>query len=114
MLCYLNVVTLLQIHYEPQVEEEREKQFVAQAFAHSMKHGGGSKRSPTKPEDQPTKGKGNRDRRRDREKKRDRVRERDKPREKLDARKLQMLLKQREKSKDPVVHVHAYVIKYVI
>ena len=42
MLCYLNVVTLLQIHYEPQVKEEKEKQFVAQAFAHSMKHGGGS------------------------------------------------------------------------
>ena len=101
-------ITSFQIHHEAKVEEEKEKQFVAQAFAGGMKHGGGSRRGSTKPDDWPGGGKGDRDRDRrdkDRDRDRERDRDRDKPKEKLDARKLQFtLLKQREKSKDPGVH----------
>ena len=93
-----------QIHHEAKVEEEeREKQFVAQAMAGSMKYGGGGggsgrdgRRGSNKPDDWQG-GKGDRDRR---DKGRDRDRDRKKPKEKLDARRLQVLLKQREKSKD--------------
>ena len=92
---------LVQIHHEAKVEEEKEKQFVAQAMAGSMKHGGGGggrdgRRGSNKPDDWQG-GKGDRDRR---DKDRDRDRDREKPKEKLDARRLQVLLKQREKSKD--------------
>ena len=102
MLCF-------QIHHEARLEEEKEKQFVAQAFAGSMKHGGCSKRGSTKPDDWPSRWKGDRDRRdkdRDRERERDRDQERDKPKEKLDARKLMVLLKHREK-KDLAVHTYS-------
>ena len=85
------------------MEEEKEKEFVAQAMAGAMKHGGGgrdSRRGSLKPDDWQG-GKGDRDRRdKDRDRDRDREREREKPKEKLDARKLQVFLKQREKSKD--------------
>ena len=99
-----------QIHHEAKVEEEKEKQFVAQAFAGGMKHGGGSRRGSAKPDDWPGGGKGDRDRDRrdkdrDRDRERDRDRDRDKPKEKLDARKLQVLLKHREK-KDLGVSMH--------
>ena len=80
---------------------------MAQAFAAgSMKHGGGSRRGSTKPDDWPGGGKGDRDRRdKDRDRgERDRDRDRDKPKEKLDARKLQVLLKHREK-KEPGVSI---------
>ena len=90
------------------MEEEKEKQFVAQAMAGSMKHGGGgrdSRRGSLKP-DEWQGGKGDRDRdRRDK----DRDREREKPKEKLDARRLQVLLKHREKSKDSGVSVDLYM-----
>ena len=108
----LDCVTSFQIHHEAKVELEKEKQFVAQAFAAgSMKHGGGSRRGSTKPDDWPGGGKGDRDRdRRDKDRdrgERDRDRDRDKPKEKLDARKLQVLLKHREK-KEPGVSIHIH------
>ena len=111
---YTCSISNFQIHHEAKVEEEKEKQFVAQAFAAgSMKHGGGSRRGSTKPDDWAGGGKGDRDRdRRDKDRDRgdrDRDRDRDKPKEKLDARKLQFtLLKQREKSKDPGVNTCTY------
>ena len=79
------------------MEQEKEKQFVAQAMAGSMKHGGGgrdSRRGSMKP-DEWQGGKGDRDRDR-----RDKDRDREKPKEKLDANRLKVLLKHREKSKD--------------
>ena len=103
-MTYCFIAFLFQIHHEAKVEEEKEKQFVAQAFAGGMKHGGGSRRGSTKPDDWAGSGggKGDRDRDRrdkdrDRDRERDRDRDRDKPKEKLDARKLQVLLKHREK-----------------
>ena len=66
-------------------------------MAGSMKHGGGgrdSRRSSLKP-DEWQGGKGDRDRDR-----RDKDRDREKPKEKLDAHRLKVLLKHREKSKD--------------
>lgn len=93
----------IQIHHEAKVEQEKEKEFVAQAMAGAMKHGGGgrdSRRGSLKPDDWQGGGKGDRDRRdKDRDRDRDRDREREKPKEKLDARKLQVFLK-REKTKD--------------
>ena len=75
------------------MEEEKEKQFVAQAVAGGMKHGGGSRRGSAKPDNRPrgAGGKGDRDRnRRDKDqnqyRERDRERDRDKPKEKLDTR----------------------------
>ena len=107
LFLYMRVTNPLpQIHHEAKVEEEKEKQFVAQAFAGGMKHGGGSRRGSMKPDDWSGGGggggKGDRDRDRrdkdrDRDRERDRDRDRDKPKEKLDARKLQVLLKHREK-----------------
>ena len=97
------------------MEEEKEKQFVTQAFASGMKHGGGSRRGSTKHDNWPrgTGGKADRDRnRRDKDRyqyrERDRDRDRDKPKEKLDARKLQLLLKYREK-KGLGVGLHVYM-----
>ena len=114
-MCFITC-SYFQIHHEAKVEEEREKRFVAQAFAAgSMKHGGGSERGSTKPDNWPSRGKGDRDRdrrgkNRDRARERDRDRERDKPKEKLDARKLQVLLKYREKKEPGVsIHVRSYV-----
>ena len=77
MLCF-------QIHHEARLEEEKEKQYVAQAFAGSVKRGSRSKRGSTKPDDWPRRGKGDRNRRdkdTDQERERDRDRDRDKPKE---------------------------------
>ena len=106
---------LLQIYHEAIVEEEKEKQFVAQAFPGGMKHGGGSRHGSAKHNNWPRGAarKGDRDRNR-REKdqnqyrERDRDRDRDKPKEKLDARKILLLLKHREK-KDLGVGLHVYM-----
>ena len=76
----LDCVTLFQIHHEAKVELEKEKQF---------------------------RDRDRRDKDRDRGE-RDRDRDRDKPKEKLDARKLQVLLKHREK-KEPGVSTYTYI-----
>ena len=107
----------LQIYHEAKVEEG-ERPFVAQAFAGGMKHGGGSRRGSTKPKNWPGGGGGGktdrdhnrRDKDRYQYRERDRDRDRDKPKEKLDARKLQLLLKYREK-KDLGVGLHVCVIR---
>ena len=84
------------------MEEEKKKEFVAQTMAGAMKHGGGgrdSQRGFLKLDDWQGR-KEDRDRR-DKGRSRDRDRERgDKLQEKLDTRKLQVFLKQREKSED--------------
>ena len=84
---------------------------MAQAFAGSVKYGGRSKRGSTKPDDWPSRWKGDRDRRdkdgdRETQRERNRDQERDKPKEKLDARKLAVLLKHMEK-KDLAVHIYS-------
>ena len=79
-----------------------------------MKHRGGSTLGSTKPDDWTSKGggKGDRERgdRRDKDRDRDRDRDRDKPKEKLDARKLQVLLKHREKDG---VSIHLSASSYI-
>ena len=89
-----------QIHLEARVEEEKEKQLVAQAFASSTKHKSRRKKSSTNPDDWLSGEKGDRDRMdkdSDHDRERDRDREGDKPKKKLDARKLQLLLLERRK-----------------
>ena len=119
LICNIYICMLcFQIHHEAKVEEEKEKQFVAQAIASSMKRRGRRKKGSTKPDDWPSGEKGDRDRRdkdRDHERERDGDRERDscEPKEKLDAQKLQLVSLEKMKF-EQVVHVHVSVIHVYI